>query len=607
MQSPSRLKLRARARAAFLGAAIGDALGWPQEERAKRKGPSVEVDQSFRTWIRQAGGRFYPHSEEIAAGNYSDDTQLILATARSLLHGSNWWEHFATQELPAWTVYERGGGGATKRAAQAWLSGRAPWDGDSKSRRQYYDAGGNGVAMRILPHAVRGAGKPEFVDTATNIIADGICTHGHPRALLGALAYGFAAWNLLRRGGTLPYGELLETTLSACDLWAVLPKLPNRFDQWLSEADIATKGTYRELWKDTTKELVSLLMTCKKGLKQGALAIDKKTMDEIGCFDRKVNGSGTIAAATAIFLASRYAVDPMHGVLEAAFATGADTDTIASMTGGLLGAIHGGEWPAGFQSEVQDSEYLVLIATQLVEVPSPNDGAPAHPVRKVDLERRMKKLGALSVGDRVELADSRTARLSQKQNLAVSSTSMSATRWQVRTDDGQTIYIKRLSRSEKDRKQSAKPSADPKPPMIESERDRKQVRKTSVDPKPPMIEKVWTIILCDNIIKARAFYSQVLGLKCVHESAEFFGFEQSIALVPSASIVNTAHAMPLFASPERPRALLRMETGHLEETYAKINRFGAAKCGKIESRSRERSFRCEDPDGTIIEVVERRP
>lgn len=79
-----------RAKGALLGAAVGDALGWPQEDRSQRidqnrSCPSAKASRSFVSWRRRSGGRFYAHEEVIKAGEYSDDTQLILATARSLL------------------------------------------------------------------------------------------------------------------------------------------------------------------------------------------------------------------------------------------------------------------------------------------------------------------------------------------------------------------------------------------------------------------------------------------------------------------------------------------------------------------------------------------
>ena len=108
----------AKAEGAFLALAAGDALGWPQEmpRRVRRDAGGATPSLEFRTWTRRNGGRFHPYDETIGAGEYSDDTQLTLAVARSRTHhGSNWWKAFMQVELPRWTIYERGGGGATKR------------------------------------------------------------------------------------------------------------------------------------------------------------------------------------------------------------------------------------------------------------------------------------------------------------------------------------------------------------------------------------------------------------------------------------------------------------------------------------------------------------
>lgn len=190
----------------------------------------------FHPWIRKSGGRYYPYDEEIKAGEYSDDTQLILATARSLLaEGKQWVKHFTFVELPFWTLYERGGGGATKRAAEAWLAGKEPWSGALKPMdiKKYFDAGGNGVAMRILPHVVYQSAQREFSIIAREVVVNGICTHGHPRALVGALAYAYALWLAFREQSTLKYGELL---LSSIDVWSMLPSVESEFPSWGQKA-----------------------------------------------------------------------------------------------------------------------------------------------------------------------------------------------------------------------------------------------------------------------------------------------------------------------------------------------------------------------------------
>ena len=110
--------------AALVAFAAGDALGWPQEQNSRR---SRQLDKttptlSFIEWTKRLGGRFQPHEETIGPGEYSDDTQLVLATARSLSHGNRWPEILSRQELPVWLLYERGGGRSTKRAAEGSTS-----------------------------------------------------------------------------------------------------------------------------------------------------------------------------------------------------------------------------------------------------------------------------------------------------------------------------------------------------------------------------------------------------------------------------------------------------------------------------------------------------
>ena len=78
--------LKVKAAAAIIGAAVGDALGWPEEGRATsatRKSAGAKRGE-FVSWSKRAGGRFYAHEEEVSPGEYSDDTQLIIATSRSL-------------------------------------------------------------------------------------------------------------------------------------------------------------------------------------------------------------------------------------------------------------------------------------------------------------------------------------------------------------------------------------------------------------------------------------------------------------------------------------------------------------------------------------------
>ena len=85
------------ARGIFLGAAVGDALGWPQEARGGLVGGQTERDRATPSGgvSRLVRARGPTHSnryrDPVRPGEYSDDTQLLLATARSCLAGDRWW------------------------------------------------------------------------------------------------------------------------------------------------------------------------------------------------------------------------------------------------------------------------------------------------------------------------------------------------------------------------------------------------------------------------------------------------------------------------------------------------------------------------------------
>ena len=88
--------IREKCTGALLASAIGDSLGWPYEFRARNVQNNLSMgDGHFIDWNRKSGGRYWSHSETILAGEYSDDTQMILAVSRSIISGYGWKEYFS--------------------------------------------------------------------------------------------------------------------------------------------------------------------------------------------------------------------------------------------------------------------------------------------------------------------------------------------------------------------------------------------------------------------------------------------------------------------------------------------------------------------------------
>lgn len=421
--------IHSRALGAMLGAAYGDALGWPNERsRNKAKAPEAGALHKLRAWQRDQSTQFAILRFEIEKGSYSDDTQMILCLSRALLKSDQWYKHYTIKELPFWLLYQRGGGGATKSAVKAWASGIAPWLSDEKER--FFNAGGNGVAMRVLPHAIMGY-KLDFGHTAHNILLDGITTHGHPLALVGALAYGYALWYTLRQGslanhtlrsapsgneasqgnsegvaidgngvGPYPSAELFyeanfaKVVLDAIDEWSACAldyDLPESFIELAQDSSSSGANySYRALWDEAVATMQKYLVTAASSCEHITVALAKvksttgahvaspafyeqveklndNSLKALNCFDKNVSGSGTVAAAVAIYQASAYLHDPVRGIVRLAFAKGSDTDTNASMAAALLGSVYGEGFIDGETlAEVQDKACISEYAQALV-------------------------------------------------------------------------------------------------------------------------------------------------------------------------------------------------------------------------------------------------
>lgn len=590
--SQTRDRILDKAQGALVAAAVGDALGWPSEQNSQNisKPSSPKPSESFSSWCRRSGGGYYSHEERILPGEYSDDTQLLLATARSILRGQHWWNHLTLVEIPAWTLYERGGGGATKKAADQWIGGQAPWSAKNWTAiHRYFEAGGNGVAMRILPHCLAGASEDRFSGIASSIMANGVTTHGHPRALVGALVYGFALWRTLRESGRLRYGELIDEVISDPNQWAPIPDIAALAPSWWTAAKKSHAGRYDEVWTATVQEALQLLRRCQDGIGRGALAVDDKTLADLGCFEPKTNGAGTTAAAAALFLASRYAASPMLGVRQAAFMMSADTDTIASMSGGLLGALQGVEWLGPLASQVQDTEYLLKTADTLVsstarELPSCEGQKMA--VSGTELRDFKAILPSLAMGDVVSLPDGREAQLTGNHELPARDASVTVVQWKLAASDGQTIYVKSFSRRSK-RPGSRESNG---PDLF------RQLKKDTSTASAAGPVRVLSKLPVRDVERSRGFYEGLLGCS-VETSSRGLLIGKALLLV--ASRPDSWSAPRCLAVP-----VVSIGVPSVERVYAMVYRSPVPIVEPLATRAGTPSFRCLDPDGNALEVYQ---
>ncbi|MEV6567783.1 ADP-ribosylglycohydrolase family protein [Streptomyces kronopolitis] len=424
----------------LLGAAVGDAMGWPYERRDRTHSiPSLnQVSGRFFAWQRMAGSRFRPILEDIGPGGYSDDTQMLIAVARArLTAGDAWLTWLQRVEWPFLLDYERGAGASVKRACRAWDKHEAAWGKRADDKEKYFSAGANGAAMRIAPHVIVHREAP-FGDLAADVVSDAASTHGHPRALLGALVHAYALWISLQQPAPLAYGWLIEATLDGLKDWRE-PVWQGLDRHWFDVAAKAFPGEYERAWDDTVQELEDLLISARSSLASGALSAPSAFLEEHGLARPKTRGSGTLCAVAAIYLAARSAASPERGIGVPARQAGADTDTLASMTASLLGAALGQDWLGSLGRTVQDGPLLSTLAGSLLR---PTSMASPLPSRVEASQARSRLLAEIDIADAqavLSLPDRRQSRIVARSTLAFGN--WTAQRTHLLTADGQNLYF----------------------------------------------------------------------------------------------------------------------------------------------------------------------
>ena len=356
---------------AFLGAAIADALGWITEFRKSKKeleGLGVERVEKFLTWEKPTGGRFHTYRDFVSQGEYSDDTQLTLCTARSLEPDGTFNPDYFERELTAWLDYARGAGAAITAGARNLSTGsRAKWNDNFYTsrgrgrRRGYVEAGGNGAAMRVMPHGL--ANRQDPIRTAEGVWQNAITTHGHPRAIVGALAIAEAA-RVLASADTRTLTP--RQFVSHISEFVESIEVPSHqgWGEWVRKWQAESHSPFADLLDQTKLEMVSML----KLAADTRIPLDR-AMEQLGCFKPATKGSGTACVAAALGAFIREPLDYARQVLHLVNLLGIDTDTIGSMYGALVGLRIGStRIPDIWSTRMQDYDYFLDVADVVTQI-----------------------------------------------------------------------------------------------------------------------------------------------------------------------------------------------------------------------------------------------
>jgi len=331
--SRSRTEQEDRAAGSLWGLALGDALGMPTQLMSR---PQVVEWYGRIDWFVAAGAD-HPIAAGLAAGTVTDDTEQALLLAAALVDGAHLDQASWVASLQAWERSARARGsldllGPSTRAALAALEAGLPPEAAGRNGTT------NGAAMRIAPVgiAVDSADQARLVD---RVIEASLATHQTSVAVAGAAAVAAAVSRCID-GAALP--EALSFAVQAAEAAA-------RQGRWVAGASVARRiewavSSVGELPESRVADFV---------------------VDLVGT---SLAPQESVPAACA--LAAAFGSDPWRAVCAAA-GLGGDSDTIAAITGAIVGARSGrGGFPDRAIQQVRQTNRLEIdpVARRLLDI-----------------------------------------------------------------------------------------------------------------------------------------------------------------------------------------------------------------------------------------------
>jgi ADP-ribosyl-[dinitrogen reductase] hydrolase len=318
---PARHNTGVSALGCLLGMAAGDAIGLPFEGMRPRR------------IAKLLGNKPLEHRFIAGRGMCSDDTEHACMTALSLIQSENNPDKFA--KLLAWRLkwwfarLPAGIGLATLRASvKLWL-GSSPQNAGVRSA-------GNGPCMRAPIIGLYALDNPELLKEF--LIRSTMLTHNDTRALDGAYLIAIAT-----RHACLHAGKRIDPE----DFLVLAPQ----------------HVTDEQLLKN-----VGIAVSCAQA-KQGPDAF----LDALK-LDKGVTGYINHTVPAAIYCWFRHPYD-FRGAIEAAVRLGGDTDTVAAIVGGIMGASLGAgaipeTWLSGLTDWPLTREWMTRLAANLTNQPN---------------------------------------------------------------------------------------------------------------------------------------------------------------------------------------------------------------------------------------------
>jgi ADP-ribosyl-[dinitrogen reductase] hydrolase len=305
----------------MLGLAIGDAFGMPAEGLAAN-----EIESRYG-WI----DRYHPRTDVNGdvvedAGEITDDTEMMLCHVESLVSTGGLVDPENTG-MRFLRLFNSDSRRFMTPTTQQSLT-QADETGDFQAGLGGEHAADNGVAMRIAPvglvHSVGRFNAEVFV---REVMRAGLITHSNPEAINGALA--------------MAYGVRLQVT-----------------------NDVPTSVLADEVCSFIDEDEV-----CRRLRLAGTLAQSGRTREHHVENLQQIGTSRYVAeSVAAAFYCAIVAETDLRTGIELATNAGGDTDTVAAMTGALIGAHAGASsFPLDLVEGLAGRAYILVAGPSLYE------------------------------------------------------------------------------------------------------------------------------------------------------------------------------------------------------------------------------------------------
>lgn len=190
---------RDRALGAYLGLAIGDALGATVEFMTPR-----EIQHQYGVHDKIIGGGWL----KLKAGQVTDDTEMSLSLGQAIIETGGWSMHAVAESFAAWLKRRPPDVGNTcRRGIRRYLT-----DGSLSGPPNPGD-GGNGACMRNLPVALATLGDAEAFTRWT--VEQCHFTHHHPLSDAATLSLGRMVQHLVCGGSKHDCGQFVSALIES--------------------------------------------------------------------------------------------------------------------------------------------------------------------------------------------------------------------------------------------------------------------------------------------------------------------------------------------------------------------------------------------------------